>query len=65
MEKEKETNKALGEYSVTFKAGKPQEGDVVIRTKRRTKPKGQTINGAAKMKAAYRARVAKKSAKRR
>lgn len=49
--------------SVVFKAGKPQNGDVVIREKRRTKPKGKTISVAAKMKAAYKSRMAAKSKK--
>ncbi|MFI3315047.1 MAG: hypothetical protein R3Y04_05235 [Rikenellaceae bacterium] len=50
----------LNENEVIFKARKPEDGDIILRTKRRTKPKGKTISGAAKMKAAYRSRMSKK-----
>ncbi len=46
--------------SVVFRGKTLGEGDIVIAERRRTKPKGTTISGAAKMKAAYRARKAKK-----
>ncbi len=50
--------------SVVFKGKKLGDGDIVIAERRRTKPKGMTISGAAKMKAAYRSRMAAKSKKR-
>lgn len=48
-----------GEYSVTFKARKPEEGDILARSTKRHRPKGKALSGAAKMKAAYKARMAK------
>ncbi len=45
--------------SVVFRGKKLGDGDIVIKEKRRTKPKGTTISGAAKMKAAYKARKSK------
>lgn len=54
----------IGEFSTTFKGRKPEEGDVLSRgSRKRNKAKGQTISGAAKMKAAYKARRAKKSSR--
>ncbi len=57
-------NKPIGEYSVKFKGRKPEEGDVLIRTKKRYKQKGEVVSGAAKMRAAYKTRIAKKGGKR-
>ncbi|MFI3317333.1 MAG: hypothetical protein SNF93_07175 [Rikenellaceae bacterium] len=54
----------IGEYSVTFKGRKPEEGDVLIRSKKRYRQKGEVISGAAKMRAAYKKRIAKKGGKR-
>ncbi|MFR9523842.1 MAG: hypothetical protein SNH94_04635 [Rikenellaceae bacterium] len=53
----------IGAYSVTFKGRKPEEGDVLIRTKKRYRQKGEVISGAAKMRAAYKTRMAKKGRK--
>ncbi|MFI3280984.1 MAG: hypothetical protein R3Y44_03310 [Rikenellaceae bacterium] len=53
----------IGEYSVTFKGRKPEEGDVLIRSKKRYRQKGEVISGAAKMRAAYKTRIAKKGRK--
>ncbi len=52
-----------GEYSVTFKGRKPEEGDVLIRTKKRHRQKGEVVSGASKMRAAYKTRIAKKGGK--
>lgn len=54
----------IGEYSVTFKGRKPEEGDVLIRSKKRHRQKGEVISGAAKMRAAYKTRMARKGGKR-
>ncbi|MFI3330237.1 MAG: hypothetical protein R3Y38_00355 [Rikenellaceae bacterium] len=58
-EKKENSSQPLGEYSVTFKARKKEEGDVLLREKKRYRPKGKALSGAAKMKAAYRKRMAK------
>lgn len=50
----------LGEYSVTFKKRQPEQGDIILKERKRYKPKGKTLSGAAKMKAAYLKRRAKK-----
>ncbi len=52
-----------GEYSVTFKGRKAEEGDVLIRSKKRHRQKGEVVSGASKMRAAYKTRIAKKGAK--
>ncbi len=64
MDKKDHSNQPLGEYSVTFKARKPEEGDILARSTKRHRPKGKALSGAAKMKAAYRERMAKKSGRR-
>lgn len=58
-----EKDRAVGEYSVTFKGRKPEEGDVLIRNKKRHRQKGEVVSGAAKMRAAYKTRMAKKGKK--
>ncbi|MFI3319400.1 MAG: hypothetical protein SNH01_01320 [Rikenellaceae bacterium] len=55
----------IGEFSMTFKGRKPEEGDVLIRTKKRYRQKGEVVSGASKMRAAYKTRIAKKGAKKR
>ncbi len=55
---------SIGEFSVNFKGRKPEEGDVLIRTKKRYRQKGEVISGAAKMRAAYKTRMARKGGKR-
>ncbi len=42
-----------------------EEGDVLIRTKKRYRQKGEVVSGASKMRAAYKTRIAKKGAKKR
>lgn len=59
-----EKEKHIGEYSVKFKGRKPEEGDVLIREKKRHRKKGEVISGAAKMRAAYKTRMARKGGKR-
>ncbi|MFI3248212.1 MAG: hypothetical protein R3Y39_03685 [Rikenellaceae bacterium] len=59
-----EKDRSIGEYSVTFKGRKAEEGDVLIRSKKRHRQKGEVISGAAKMRAAYKTRMAKKGGKR-
>lgn len=51
------------EGTIVFKAASPQDGDIIIKERKSTKPKGKTISGAAKMKAAYKARKSSKSKK--
>lgn len=51
------------EGTIVFKAAAPQDGDIIIKERKSTKPKGKTISGAAKMKAAYKARKSSKSKK--
>ncbi len=53
----------MGEYTVRFKGRKPEEGDVLIRSKKRYRQKGEVVSGASKMRAAYKTRIAKKGAK--
>ncbi|MFI3281954.1 MAG: hypothetical protein SNG10_00310 [Rikenellaceae bacterium] len=53
-------SKPIGEYSVKFKGRKPEEGDVLIRSKKRYRQKGEVVSGASKMRAAYKTRIAKK-----
>ncbi|MFR9603368.1 MAG: hypothetical protein SNG02_05795 [Rikenellaceae bacterium] len=68
MSTKEETTKptSMGEYSVTFKGRKTkEEGDVLIRTKKRYRQKGEVVSGASKMRAAYKTRIAKKGAKKR
>ncbi len=60
MSNNEEKEKPIGAYSVTFKGRKPEEGDVLIRTKKRYRQKGEVVSGAAKMRAAYKTRMAKK-----
>ncbi len=55
----------IGAYSITFKGRKPEEGDVLIRSKKRYRQKGEVVSGAAKMRAAYKTRIAKKGANKR
>ncbi len=64
MSEKEETVKLAGEYSVTFKRRKTEEGDVLIRSKKRHRQKGEVISGAAKMRAAYKTRMARKGGKR-
>ncbi|MFI3322756.1 MAG: hypothetical protein R3Y50_09565 [Rikenellaceae bacterium] len=59
-----EKEQYLGEFSMTFKGRKAEDGDIILRTKKRNKPKGQTISGAAKMRSAYKKRMANKGGKR-
>ncbi len=54
----------IGAYTVKFKGRKPEEGDVLIRTKKRYRQKGEVVSGASKMRAAYKTRIAKKGGKR-
>lgn len=56
-------DKPIGAFSVTFKGRAPEEGDVLIRSKKRHRQKGEVISGAAKMRAAYKTRIAKKGRK--
>ncbi len=56
-------DQTIGEFSITFKGRKPEEGDILIRSKKRHRQKGEVISGAAKMRAAYKTRIAKKGAK--
>ncbi len=56
-------DQAIGEFSITFKGRKPQEGDVLIRSKKRHRQKGEVVSGASKMRAAYKTRIARKGAK--
>ncbi len=56
-------SKSLGEFSMTFKGRKAEDGDVVIRSKKRHRQKGEVISGASKMRAAYKTRMAKKGSK--
>ncbi len=63
MSEKEETVKPIGEYSVRFKGRKPEEGDVLIRSKKRHRQKGEVVSGAAKMRAAYKTRIARKGAK--
>lgn len=60
-----EKDKFVGEFSMTFKGRKPEEGDVLIRNKKRHRQKGEVVSGAAKMRAAYKTRMARKGAKKR
>lgn len=57
-------DKPIGEYSITFKGRKAEEGDVLIRNKKRHRQKGEVVSGASKMRAAYKTRIAKKGQKR-
>ncbi len=50
----------IGEYSVRFKGRKAEEGDVLIRSKKRYRQKGEVVSGASKMRAAYKTRIARK-----
>lgn len=63
MSDNKEQEMVIGEYSKTFKKRKPEEGDVLIRTKKRYRQKGEVVSGASKMRAAYKTRIARKGAK--
>ncbi|MFI3302732.1 MAG: hypothetical protein SNH35_03600 [Rikenellaceae bacterium] len=60
MSENEKPTKSIGEYSVNFKKRKPEEGDVLIRTKKRYRQKGEVVSGAAKMRASYKTRIAKK-----
>lgn len=62
-EKDKSKDKSIGEFSITFKGRKPEEGDVLIRNKKRHRQKGEVVSGASKMRAAYKTRMARKGAK--
>ncbi len=64
MSDNEQKEKPIGAYSVTFKGRKPEEGDVLIRTKKRYRQKGEVVSGAAKMRAAYKTRMARKGKKR-
>ncbi len=60
------TVQSIGEYSVTFKGRKTiEDGDVLIRSKKRYRQKGEVVSGASKMRAAYKTRIAKKGSKKR
>ncbi len=59
-----EEKSPAGQYSVTFKGRKPEEGDVLIRSKKRHRAKGEVVSGASKMRSAYKTRMARKGAKR-
>lgn len=63
MSDTKDKEIAIGEYSMTFKGRKAEEGDVLIRSKKRYRQKGEVVSGASKMRAAYKTRIAKKGAK--
>ncbi len=56
-------DKSIGEYSVTFKGRKPEDGDIQMKSKKRYRQKGEVVSGAAKMRAAYKTRIAKKGRK--
>ncbi len=64
MNNNKDKKQPMGEFSVTFKGRKPEEGDVLIRSKKRHRQKGEVVSGAAKMRAAYKNRISKKGGKR-
>lgn len=51
------------EGAIVFKAAKPQDGDITIKERKSTKPRGKTISGASKMKAEYKKRKSSKSKK--
>ncbi len=57
-------DQAIGEFSMTFKGRKPEDGDVILRSKKKHRQKGEVVSGAAKMRAAYKTRMAKKGGKR-
>ncbi len=66
MDKEQDMGnkeQSMGEFSITFKGRKAEEGDVLIRSKKRHRQKGEVVSGASKMRAAYKTRIAKKGAK--
>lgn len=56
-------DQVIGEFSMTFKGRKPEDGDVILRSKKRHRQKGEVVSGASKMRAAYKTRIAKKGAK--
>ncbi len=61
---EKESNApSIAERTITFKGRKPEDGDVLIRNKKRHRAKGEVVSGASKMRAAYKTRIARKGAK--
>ncbi len=62
-EKDNKANnsQSLGEFSMTFKGRKPEDGDIAPQgKKKRYRAKGEVVSGAAKMRAAYKTRIAKK-----
>lgn len=61
MSKKEQIDGPLGAHSAVFKGRKPEEGDVILRVKKRYRPKGKALSGAAKMKAAYLAKRTKRS----
>ncbi len=63
MSDNEEKERPIGAYSVTFKGRKPEEGDVLIRSKKRHRQKGEVVSGAAKLRAAYKTRIARKGLK--
>lgn len=62
MEKKETGNRSIGEFSVTFKGRKPEDGDIAPLGKKRYRQKGEVVSGAAKMRAAYKTRIARKGA---
>ncbi len=62
-EKDKQ-NQSLGEFSMTFKGRKPEDGDIAPQgKKKRYRAKGEVVSGASKMRAAYKTRIARKGKK--
>ncbi len=56
----------IGAYSVTFKGRKAEDGDIEKpNSKKRYRQKGEVISGAAKMRAAYKTRIARKGSSKR
>ncbi len=53
----------IGEFSITFKGRKPEDGDIAKQGKKRYRQKGEVISGASKMRAAYKTRIARKGGK--
>ncbi|MFR9620428.1 MAG: hypothetical protein SNH63_04300 [Rikenellaceae bacterium] len=56
-------SKSIGEFSITFKGRKPEDGDIKLNTKKRYRQKGEVISGAAKMRAAYKTRKSRQGGK--
>ncbi|MFI3327748.1 MAG: hypothetical protein SNH79_00585 [Rikenellaceae bacterium] len=63
-EKENKAAQSLGEFSMTFKGRKPEDGDIAPQgKKKRYRAKGEVVSGASKMRAAYKTRIANKGKK--